>query len=211
MSNTNNQKLDVSNAANSNPSTAYNTIVNTLKDISEMDLKSVSHLLCTIRYPHRKNEDHIISPYLQKKAFQYISDSLYKPGKSLELLNNQNKQLKKDNKKLQQSKDCITHKVWQLNGSIVQFKHKHHHHISRIYAVAKCPPELKDNDLKAIIRNLIKQNKKEYNSDFIKLIIQVSQIGQISFNTAAESIKIIFNFLTGDETQFWLCINTISH
>ena len=67
--------------------------------------------------------------------------------------------------------------------------------ISQIHATAK-QLELKDNNLKTVIRNLIKQNKKEYSFDFIKLTVQVSQIGQMFFTTAAESIKTIFNFLT---------------
>ncbi|CAG8751564.1 6611_t:CDS:2, partial [Cetraspora pellucida] len=108
------------------------------------------------------------------------------------LLNNQNKQLKKSIKKLQKSKDRMTHKVQQLNGSVIQLKHKHHHHISRVRAVTKRPPELKDNDLRT-------------------LTVQVSQIGQMSFNTAAESIKTVFNFLTGDNTESWLSVNTVSH
>ncbi|CAG8543892.1 5561_t:CDS:2 [Cetraspora pellucida] len=188
MNNSNKQELkimhnttsDVSNVANSNPPSIYNMITNTLKDMPENDLKLVSHFLHTIKYSYGKNKDRIISPYLQKKAFNYISNSLYKPGNSHELLNNQNKQLKKSIKKLQKSKDCMTHKV---------------------RAVAKRRSELKDNDLRTIIRNLIKQNKKEYNTDFVKLTIQVSQIGQISFNTAAESIKTVFNFLTGNNTE----------
>src|SRR5438067_9213803 len=86
-------------------------------------------------------------------------------------------------------------KVRKLNGSIVQFKRKHRQCISQIHATAK-QIELKDNNLKTVIRNLIKQNKKEYSLDFIKLTVQVSQIGQMFFTTAAESIKTIFNFLT---------------
>lgn len=62
----------------------YNTIVNTLKDMFETDLKSTSYLLCTMRYLYGKNKDQIISPYTQNKAIQYVSKSLYKPRKSLE-------------------------------------------------------------------------------------------------------------------------------
>ncbi|RIB05311.1 hypothetical protein C2G38_2219965 [Gigaspora rosea] len=134
------------NVSNVKPdsSKVYKTIINTLKDMSETDLKSTSHLL---------------------------------PCKLLETLNGENKQLKKENKKLQQSKNRATHKVRQLSGSIMKFKRKHRHHISQIRAVAKCPPELKDNDLKTIIRNLIKQNKKDYNKNFINLTLQTNQVG----------------------------------
>ena len=197
------------NISNVNKSGVYNMIINTLNDMPETDLKSVFHLLHTMRYPHGKNKDRVISPYIQNKASQYISNSLYKPGKSLNVLSHQNKQLKQNIKKLQQSNDRVTHKVRKLNGSIVQFKHKHYKHISQIHATTKCSPKLKVNDMKMIIQNLIKQNKKEYNSDFVKLATQVSQIGQMSFNTAAESIKTIFNFLTGTD-QSWISATTIS-
>ncbi|CAG8789393.1 22285_t:CDS:1, partial [Cetraspora pellucida] len=43
------------------------------------------------------------------------------------------------------------------------------------------------------------------------LTIQVSQIGQMSFNMTAESIKTVFNFLTRDNTELWLSVNTVSH
>ena len=187
----------------------YNAIVNMLNNMSETDLKHAFHLLQTMRYPYGKNKDQVISPYIQNKAFQYISNSLYKPGKSVNALNDQNKQLKQNIKKLQRVNDRVTHKVRKLNGSIVQFKHKHHQHVSQIHATAK-RPKVKNNDLKTMIRNLVKQNKKEYSSDFIKLTIQVSQIGKISFNTAAASIKTVFNFLTGDNTQSWISAATIS-
>ncbi|CAG8800553.1 20342_t:CDS:1 [Cetraspora pellucida] len=178
----------------------YNSIINTLNEMPETSLKSTSHLLYTIRYLYRKNKDQIIFSYIQNKAYQYISNSFYKSGKSLKNLTHQNKQLKQNVKKLQQSKDHIIHKVQQLNGSVVQLKCKQHQYISQIHAIAKHLPELKANDMKAVIKNLIMQNNKEYNLEFIKLITQVSQIEQTSFATVVTSIKTIFNFLTGNNT-----------
>ncbi|CAG8772554.1 13129_t:CDS:1, partial [Ambispora leptoticha] len=107
------------------------------------------------------------------------------------------------------SKKNMVHKVQQLSGSVVQLRRKHHQHISKICATTKCPPELKTNDMKMIINKLICQNKKEYNIGFMKLTTRVSQINQISFNTAAESINTIFNFLTGDDTQSWTSTTTM--
>jgi len=100
----------------------------------------------------------------------------------------------------------MVHKVQSLNGSIVQFKRKHRQYISKIHAIATKQP----HDMKTTIQNLIKQNKKEYNSDFVKLTTQVSQIGQISFTTAAKSITTIFNFLTETDNQSWISASTIS-
>ncbi|CAG8835069.1 662_t:CDS:1, partial [Cetraspora pellucida] len=80
------------NSNTNNP--IYNTIIHTLNIMPEMDLKSTSHLLRTMKYSHEKNKDQIFSPYIQKKASNYISDSLYKPGKSIHALNHNNKQLK---------------------------------------------------------------------------------------------------------------------
>ncbi|CAG8757691.1 14225_t:CDS:1, partial [Acaulospora morrowiae] len=163
-----------------------------------------------MRYSHGKNQDQIISPYIQKKASDYISDTLYKPGKSINELNHNNKQLKQKVQKLQRSEDRVIHKVRKLNGSVAQFKRKHHQCISQTRAVARHPPELKDDDIKAMIRNIVKKNKKEYSTDFIRLTLQVSQIGQTSFNTIAASINTIFNFLMGDDTESWISAATIS-
>ena len=74
--------FNTSNIDKSRSSKTYNSIISTLDEMSETDLKSVSHLLRTMRYPCGKNKNQIISPYLQNKAFRYILNSLYKPGKS---------------------------------------------------------------------------------------------------------------------------------
>ncbi|CAG8510138.1 14893_t:CDS:2 [Cetraspora pellucida] len=76
-----------------------------------------------------------------ESASQYISDSLYKPGESVQELSHNNKQLKN---KIQKSQ----HKVRKLNSSIAQFKHKCRRHVSQIHAVTQCPLELKGNDIK---------------------------------------------------------------
>ncbi|RIB23519.1 hypothetical protein C2G38_2171015 [Gigaspora rosea] len=166
--------------------------------MSETDLKSTSHLLRTMRYPYGKNKDQIILLYIQNKAIQYVYNSLYKPGKSLETLNNENKQLKKENKKLQQSKNRATHKVRQLSGSIVQFKCKHRHHISRIRAVAKCPPELKDNDLMTVPKSYILKCELFQNwlNDF-ELNIEV----QCLVKFGQEFYRLFAEFLVGYDPQ----------
>lgn len=123
----------------------------------ETDLKSTSHLLRTMKYSHGKNKDRIASPYIQQKVSNYISESLYKPGKSIHALNHNSKQFKQKIQKLQQSKDRVIHKVRKLNGSVVQFRGKHCQCISRIRAMARRPPELKEGNLKTVIKNMVKK------------------------------------------------------
>lgn len=202
--------FNIPNTNEPRSSKTYNSIINTLNEMSETNLKSTSHLLRTMRYPRGQNKNQIISPYIQNKAFNYISDSLYKSGKSSDQLNYQNKQLQKNVKKLQRSNNRIVHKVQQLGGTVGQLRRKQRRYISQIRAKAKQPPELKDKDIKTVIRNLIMKNNKEYNFKFMKLATQVSQIGQTSFIAAAENIKTVFNFLTGDDTQSWVSETTIS-
>ncbi|CAG8656590.1 19152_t:CDS:1, partial [Cetraspora pellucida] len=94
-----------------NSSNTYNAIINTIKELPKFNLKSVFSLLCTIRYLYGKNKDQIISSYLQNKASQYLLNSLYKPKQSFDQLSSQNKQLKYDLNKLEQSKKNIVQKV----------------------------------------------------------------------------------------------------
>ncbi|CAG8625012.1 9541_t:CDS:1, partial [Ambispora gerdemannii] len=131
---------------NSNINTlTYNKIIHTLNVMPETDLKSTSHLLRTMKYSHGKNKNQIISSYIQKKASNYVSDSLYKPEKSIHALSHNNSNRKFKNYK---SKNHVIYKIRKLNSSVAQFKRKHCQHISRIRVMARHPPELKDDDIK---------------------------------------------------------------
>ena len=53
-------------------------LISTIEQLSDTQLSSAIHLISTMRYSKGANKGNIYSPYLQKKANEYINQTLYK-------------------------------------------------------------------------------------------------------------------------------------
>ncbi|CAB5153632.1 hypothetical protein RhiirA5_408885 [Rhizophagus irregularis] len=67
-------------------------LISSVQELSEEEVPTANHLIKTMRYPKGPNEGKLISPYLQNKAYEYMSQSLYKRqfsvSNSLQEINN---------------------------------------------------------------------------------------------------------------------------
>lgn len=77
-------------------------LILTIQQLPEEQLLSVSHLISTMRYPKGPNKGKIYSPYLQKKAYESITQTLYKHQPTYRSLQESNAKLETDFKKLHQ-------------------------------------------------------------------------------------------------------------
>ena len=61
----------------------------------------------TMRYSKGQNQGNLISPFLQKKALDFVNSSLYKAGQNSNSLIQDNKVLQKQITKLERSDFCV--------------------------------------------------------------------------------------------------------
>ncbi|CAG8520366.1 8037_t:CDS:2 [Cetraspora pellucida] len=147
----------------------------TIEQLPDDQLKATIHLLDTMRYFKEPNEGKLLSPYLQDKALNFISSSLYKVSQDSSLLIQNNKELQKTISRLEYMNAKKNHKINHLVGKLLQYKHKHKQYISKVYASARRLLLVDSQSLKIGILALLKKNKRQYTSQFISMATQVSQ------------------------------------
>ena len=167
-------------------------LVKSLEKLTEDQLKAADHLFQSMRYPKGQNQGQIISPFVQKKAIDIIGNSLYKTGQSSSSLIQQNKILKKQVAKLEKSNAKKLVKDRKLTGTVSQYKCKHRQYISKVRATAcKKPLFTNSQTLKESIKAMIMKNKSQYTTEFINVTTQISQIGQMSFQSTVQATQMI--------------------
>jgi hypothetical protein len=53
-------------------------LISSIQKLSDKEILTANHFIVTMRYPKGPNEGKLISPYLQNKAYEYVSQNLYK-------------------------------------------------------------------------------------------------------------------------------------
>src|SRR4051812_34666510 len=71
--------------------------------LSDEEVLNVHHLLKTMVYPKGIHVEQILSPYLQKKGYEFIKTGLYKQESSAIAIQNKKKSLEKENKQLKKA------------------------------------------------------------------------------------------------------------
>ncbi|CAG8690630.1 36363_t:CDS:2 [Racocetra persica] len=178
-------------------------LISNILQLPDQQVHVATTLFENMRYSKGSNEGKILSPYLQKKAKLYIEQSLYKAGQSSNSLTKANNNLHLENvnlqktiTQLQKSKVTSTQKLQSLSGKISQLTRKRKNQIAKIRANARRP--LTDTrSFNAMINSFIMENKKEYKSDFINIMVQMSQVGKSSFRSTVQATQLFLGFLTG--------------
>ncbi|CAG8784112.1 19338_t:CDS:1, partial [Dentiscutata erythropus] len=75
-------------------------LIKIIQSLDNNEKEDVIKLLDSIRYPQEKNEDKIISPYLQQQLVKVIYTSLYWPQESYSVLKEEHNHLRLQNRKL---------------------------------------------------------------------------------------------------------------
>ncbi|CAG8749253.1 13084_t:CDS:1, partial [Racocetra fulgida] len=91
-------------------------VFQTIRKMPEPQNKNALKLIELIRNPKGKHKNEIISVYLQKKAFEFITD-LSNHKNFIESLKTKNANLKSVNQKLSKSNKKLIHKVQSISSS----------------------------------------------------------------------------------------------
>ncbi|CAG8842122.1 13708_t:CDS:1, partial [Gigaspora margarita] len=127
--------------ADANEERMFQTICN----MPKKQKANALNLFNIMRYPKGRHANEIISPYLQKKAFEFVTKNLYQ--RSDKDLNNENAKLKTENKKLIKKNKNLIQKTQSLGASN---QHLHNRVSDRI----------------STIRSLIRKSKEIFQIEF---------------------------------------------
>ncbi|CAG8788258.1 7908_t:CDS:1 [Dentiscutata erythropus] len=103
-------------------------------NLPDQQIFDASSLFQTIVYTQGNHQGELISAYLQKKAQDFISDSLYKLDNSLCTLKLQNKNLKQENNQFKKYKSTTSTQICTLSIQLARAKQAKQRQISKIRA-----------------------------------------------------------------------------
>ncbi|RIB18708.1 hypothetical protein C2G38_2183874 [Gigaspora rosea] len=171
-------------------------LVSQIEQLPQQEVFAAAHLFNTMRYSKGSNKNEILSPYLQNKAQEFISQNSYK-RQSVQSLKEMNHQLLTNNKKLNKKNDNLVSKIKSLGSTTRHLRNQKKHHISQIRSLVQRSSTSSEIFNKKM-KSLFKVNKKDYSPNIIWLAIQVSQVGQVSVRSTIECIKLVYEFLIGE-------------
>ncbi|GET66310.1 hypothetical protein GLOIN_2v1761399 [Rhizophagus irregularis DAOM 181602=DAOM 197198] len=152
-------------------------ILNTIqKQLPDDQLLSAAHLISTMRYPKGPNKGKIYSPYLQKKAYESITQSLYKHQPTYKSLQESNTKLKADFKKLHRQNQTLIRKTQSLGVQNRHLRNQKSSHISQIRSLVRCSHQISDATFQKKIKSIFEVNKRSYTSNTVWLATSISQV-----------------------------------
>ncbi|CAG8526698.1 2621_t:CDS:2, partial [Dentiscutata erythropus] len=160
----------------------FNTIIDKIKSLPDNEILKIESLINIMTYSKGKVKGEIISPYLQKKAIEFLETTS---------LTNSNNQLK------------------SFYMKIIKAKKAKQDYISKIRSVAQKSKKITKDQFKKAVNKMIKNNN-EYSTEFVKLATSISNIETISLSAATEYTKKIITFLIGKPPNHWISTGTLS-
>ncbi|CAI2195196.1 14020_t:CDS:2, partial [Funneliformis geosporum] len=177
-------------------------LIDKINNLPEKELISYSKLLINMIYKDGSHKDEILSPYLQKKAMEWILANRGKPN-----INPHEKDQKI--RLLKRKIHNLTFKVKSLTAKLKYAQRFKAVHISRIRSTVRKKRNISNKDIKNTIIKKIK-NKKTYTPEFVSLATDLSNVGQMSLASTVKCTKEMVTFLTGDSPESWLSSSNLS-
>ncbi|CAB4435112.1 unnamed protein product [Rhizophagus irregularis] len=162
------------------------------------ELELASSLLVNMRYTKGSNTGEIFSKYLQKKAVNYIETTIYKTSID-------SKNIQKINQSQQNHIISLKKKLKSLHGKVSKYNQLHR----QIKLKAKNPSKVTKSQLKAMIHDLLLENKNEYSAKTVLMATKVCQIGQMSYQSAVKCTKSVIEWLIDEEPDKWFSARTL--
>ncbi|CAI2185751.1 4418_t:CDS:2 [Funneliformis geosporum] len=139
----------------------------------------------TMRYSKGPNKGKLISPYLQNKACEYVSQNLYKYQISVTSLQETNNEIATKIKQLQQQNNHLIHRTQSLGVHTRHLWNQKSKHIFEIQSLVRQSQNISDTAFKNKIKSIFKINEFEYT-------------------------RIFYEFLIGEPSQNWLSTSTLN-
>jgi len=181
-----------------------------INDLPDDQIFDAQNLLETMVYPKGKHQGEILSPYLQKKAQDFVVSGLYKHESLAQSIQNKTKNLQTKINKLEKINNNSTTKINTLSKRLGKAQQVKNNYISKIRSAIQNAKQLTPNEFQRQSYKLFKKNKKEYRPEFMKLAIDISLVGHTSITAAANCTKSFYKFLTGEDPEKWISPKTLS-
>ncbi|PKY29906.1 hypothetical protein RhiirB3_446735 [Rhizophagus irregularis] len=201
-----------------------NSIKEIMEHLTKMDeaqLQSVLNIITRKSKHQQANLNNLFSTIEQLSdttfANEYIDQTLYKRQVTNQELQESNTKLEIDCKRLHQQNKTLIRKTQSLGVQNMHLRHQNANHISKIRSLARQSRQITNTTFKKQLKNIFKTNKREYSSITIWLATNISQVSQISLNSTAECMRLIYEFLIVDESargktkNFVLCYQYWNH
>ncbi|GBB89377.1 hypothetical protein RclHR1_16030006 [Rhizophagus clarus] len=186
-----------------------NKLITSIQELPDEEVPAANHLVATMRYPKGSDSGKLLSPYLQKKAYNYIANTLYKPQSSNESLKDAKSKLELENKKLHRQNNKLIGRTRSLGAQIGHLCNQKSHHISKIRSLVQKSSIMTEDAFKEKIKSLFMVNKRKYSSNTVWLATSIAQVGEISMRSTVECTKLIYEFLTEESPQNCLSTSTL--
>src|SRR6185369_3342254 len=175
-----------------------------INDLPDDQIFDAQNLLETMVHPKGKHQGEILSPYLQKKAQDFVVSGLYKHESSAQSIQNKTKNLQTKINKLEKINNNSTTKINTLSKRLGKAQQVKNNYISKIRSAIQNAKQLTPNEFQSQSYKLFKKNKKEYSPEFVKLAIDISLVGHTSITAAVDCTKSFYRFLTGEDPEKWI-------
>ncbi len=186
-----------------------NELIKKINYLPEKELHSCYQLLMNMVYPDGPHKDEILSPYLQKKAMEWISTMKGKPNSSAMEMEEKITELEKENRKLEKRIQDLASKKKSLAIKVKCKDRIKETYLSQICSVVCKRRNINSEDFNKKLIGKIKQNKKAYTPEFIAMATNLSTFGQMSLASTVESTREIMSFLTGEQLNSFVTISTL--
>ncbi|GBC05120.1 hypothetical protein RclHR1_06040011 [Rhizophagus clarus] len=107
-------------------------LISSIQQLSDKEILAADHFIMTMRYPKGPNEGKLISPYLQNKAHEYVSQSLYKHQASVTTLQETNNKMAIKIRQLQRQNGHLIRRTQSLGAYAGHLQNQKSKHISEI-------------------------------------------------------------------------------
>jgi len=185
-------------------------LIKIIKSLPDFQVERALFLLTTMVYPKGKHAGEILSPYLQKKAYEFIEAGLYKQGSTIAAIKQETNFIKKENNQLKKAVVKSKTKIHSLNSKVVRNRFVKTRQISKMRSAIQKTKKSSSQQFQKTIKKAFKVIKKEYSSQFVKLATEISNTGHNSINSTVESTRAVYEFLTGEKPTVWISASTLA-
>ncbi|CAG8479180.1 12505_t:CDS:2 [Cetraspora pellucida] len=154
----------------------FQKLLYTIEQLPDDQLKATIHLLDTMRYFKGPNEGKLLSPYLQDKALNFISSSLYKVGQDSSKLS----QYKRKHKQYISKVRASAHRPLLVDsqslkiGILALFKKNKHQYTSQFISMATQVSQV-ESSLSSITHQSVIRWDKEISELYINQILNQTE------------------------------------
>ncbi|CAG8853368.1 40072_t:CDS:1, partial [Gigaspora margarita] len=152
----------------------------------------------------------LLSPYLQKKALNFLEKGIYKQNSDAIYLIQKIKELETKNNNLTKELEKLKKEIHSLKMKEVKANQAKALNTSKIRSAIQKAKKITPQNFQKSATKFFKLNKKEYSGKFMQLATEISNINGNSINSSIACTKKFYEFITNDNSKKWISASTLS-